>query len=895
MQADASAAQSAAPPAPQRDPLARAAWLPLLAGLAAIALLAAVQPQWAREVPPLFVLGNLVFIAAAGAMVALVAARAYLATGEHAVLLLAAGAAAWAAAGLLPAVSALAPGDFQPNTIVTLHNMAAWLAGALHLGAVALGVRGGGARGRGGHAALLAVALAAPLGALLTVMALTEAGAMPRFFVPGLGGTTERQFVVTAAIAMFALCGGVMLAGASRPRAWYGLALLLLAAGLLAALLQQQNGDALNWLARGLQYLGGVYLLIAAGLTRRVGAAPLSLALDRAPPGVWIVFTVAVVTGAAVLRVTVLASLGANASYLVFLAAVMVAAQFGGLRAGALANGLSLVVIAMFLEPAGLPWVDSFADVSELALFALIGLALSYIAEAMQRAQARSGAAAMARVEAEQRALQFRSFAESIPQFAWMAGPDGRPVWCNRRWFEYTGLSSDLNTVDLRTVHDPALYAEVRARWRDCVAHAEPFEMVFPIRGRDGQFRQFLTRGVPVLGPDGRVAQWFGTNTDVTEARRVEETLRLADRRKDEFLATLAHELRNPMAPIRTATEILRVGGDDAGRRAYAVAVLQRQVAQLARLMDDLLDLSRITTGKLQLRLAPTDFAAAARAALETCQPALDARAHLLELDLPAAPVTVDGDAARLTQIVANLVSNAVKFTPSGGRIAVRLRRERGQAVLQVSDDGAGIPPERLHEVFDMFIQLHAGMSQGEGGLGIGLHLVRRLVEMHGGQVGVASDGPGRGSVFEVRLPATQDLSRPLEAAAPPERAHRRVLVVDDNRDAGETLCTMLQLQGHEVHVEHDGAAGLAAALRLEPDALLLDLGMPGMDGLQVAARLRATAAGTRMAIVAISGWGQEEDRRRTREAGFDAHLTKPVDPEELGRTLAALCGTPAR
>ncbi|HEY8505291.1 MAG TPA: ATP-binding protein, partial [Gemmataceae bacterium] len=372
---------------------------------------------------------------------------------------------------------------------------------------------------------------------------------------------------------------------------------------------------------------------------------------------------------------------------------------------------------------------------------------------------------------------------------------------------------------------------------------------------------------------------------------RLYARLREADRRKDEFLAVLAHELRNPLAAMRNATEVARLlpAGDAQWRWAHGV--IDRQSARLARLVDDLLDVSRITRGKIPLRLAALDLGAVAAEAVETVRPLVEARRHELRVDLPPRPVRVLGDPARIEQVLANLLHNAAKYTEVGGRITLAVRPDGPDAVVSVADTGIGVPPEMLPRLFDMFAQVEGSVERSQGGLGIGLTLVKRLVEMHGGTVAAASDGPGTGSEFTVRLPALPEAApAPVPAGPPPvarrARARRRVLVIDDNIDCADSLAVLLRLWGHEVEVSHDGMAGLEAVPAFAPDVVLLDIGLPKMDGLQVARGLRGRPDLPPVLLVAMTGYGQEDDRRRTREAGFDHHLVKPIDPEVLQALL---------
>jgi PAS domain S-box-containing protein len=490
---------------------------------------------------------------------------------------------------------------------------------------------------------------------------------------------------------------------------------------------------------------------------------------------------------------------------------------------------------------------------------------------------------------------RFRTLADSIPQLAWIARPDGHILWYNQRWYDYTGTTfAQMQGWGWRAVHDAADLPRVLANWKDALEKGQPWEDTFLLRRRDGAMRWHLSRAVPVRDTGGRVARWFGTNTDITERMEMERALKEADRRKDEFLATLAHELRNPLAPIRTALEILRLRQGDAAAFEHVRGMMERQVGHMVRLVDDLLDLSRISRGKIALRRERLDLAEVVRVAVETSRPLLEAARHELAVALPPEPVGVEGDLTRLAQVLANLLNNAAKYTPEAGRIDLRVAREGGQAVVRVRDSGVGIPADMLPRVFEMFTQVEHGGGRAQGGLGIGLTLVRGLVEMHGGAVEAHSDGPGKGSEFVVRLPLAPKAPRGAGAAerpgnGPPAAAapSRRILVVDDNVDSAESLGMLLKLMGNEVALAYDGPSALQTAAALVPDLVLLDLGMPGMDGFEVARRLRALPQLRAAVLVAQTGWAQEEDRRQSREAGFHFHLVKPVDPQELARLVA--------
>jgi signal transduction histidine kinase/ActR/RegA family two-component response regulator len=383
----------------------------------------------------------------------------------------------------------------------------------------------------------------------------------------------------------------------------------------------------------------------------------------------------------------------------------------------------------------------------------------------------------------------------------------------------------------------------------------------------------------------------------LAERARTEEALREADRRKDEFLATLGHELRNPLAPISNSLHLLRLTLAPDDKTDRICDMMERQLKGMVRLVDDLLEVSRITRGKIALRREEVSLAAVVRGAIDTTRPLLDAARHELVVSLPAEPLLLDGDALRLGQVFANLLNNAIKYTPARGRIAISAWRDGDDVVVTVRDSGIGIPPEMLTRVFDMFMQVPRQAEPQPGGLGIGLTLVRNLVEMHGGRVHARSDGPGRGTEIVVRLPLAEPARPPSDAPSPPPATLpcRRVLVVDDNRDAADSLGLLLELLGAQVEVVHDGPAALRALERYQPAVVVLDIGMPGMDGYEVARRIRQHAQARDVVLVALTGWGQEEDRRRCRSAGFDHHLTKPIDVQAFQALMGAIADEGAR
>jgi PAS domain S-box-containing protein len=376
--------------------------------------------------------------------------------------------------------------------------------------------------------------------------------------------------------------------------------------------------------------------------------------------------------------------------------------------------------------------------------------------------------------------------------------------------------------------------------------------------------------------------------------REARQALEAADRRKDEFLATLAHELRNPLAPILNAVSVLQLRGPSDPELVWNRDVIQRQTQHMGRLLDDLLDVSRITRNTLHLRRQRIALDAIVAGAVETARPVIDAGGHTLSVVLPSRPVVVDGDPLRLAQVFANLLNNAAKYTDRGGAITVTAVEEPGRVVVSVRDSGIGIAPAVLPTLFEMFAQAAPALERAQGGLGIGLALVRGIVELHGGRVEARSDGPGKGSEFVVTLPTVAVQAAVPAGRAPADRPRHalgalRVVVADDSRDAADTLSLLLTIHGAEVRTGYDGHEAVALAAAFHPDVVLLDLGMPRMNGYEAAAAIRATPEGRDAVLVAVTGWGQDEDRRRTAAAGFDLHLTKPVDPDALAALLADL------
>ncbi len=435
--------------------------------------------------------------------------------------------------------------------------------------------------------------------------------------------------------------------------------------------------------------------------------------------------------------------------------------------------------------------------------------------------------------------------------------------------------------------------------------HGEVVEQELTHYRRENGTATILSISAAPVYEDGRLAYAVAAFQDVAARETAREALHAAsealregDRRKDEFLAILAHELRNPLAPLRNAAEILR-RSDDPSAGELARAMIERQLGQMARLVDDLLDVSRIATGKLKLHRDVLQLEEVVERAVETSRPRIDAQRHRLDVHLPAQPVRLRGDGIRLAQVLTNLLNNAAKYTEPGGSIALQVHPPGdGRVVVEVRDTGIGIAPDALASVFDLFAQVDAAEPKAQGGLGIGLTIARRIVELHGGSIRAASEGPGRGATFTVELPVADADAAPAPHDGSRDRRHAqcRVVVADDNRDTADSLAIMLRLSGHEVHVAYDGEDAVDLVRRHRPDVALVDIGMPRLDGYGVARRLRAEPWGDTLVLAALTGWGQASDRAAAAAAGFDHHFTKPVDPVAVEALLNGLphCSRPS-
>jgi PAS domain S-box-containing protein len=662
-------------------------------------------------------------------------------------------------------------------------------------------------------------------------------------------------------------------------------------------------------------------------------------------------YGVAVVTSVAAMFVCFFLdrALSGNVPLTLFIIPVAVSASLGGLRAGALAALLCALASPYFLTgPHHTFFSMDAADWERLTLFLTTSGLMIWLFEtariARQDVEARALDAEQKQIELEEQiAERERARAERERLIAELEAERARlkasvdeekrareELRINQERLNLSQKASRTGSFDWNIQTNDVIYSEegealfglapgsfrgAYEDWAKCVhpedrpraeqevwratvdgEGASEYRVVWP----DGEVHWLHWRGKVYFDELGRPLRMIGVNIDITERKRMEESLRRqtdalreADRRKDEFLATLAHELRNPLAPISNAVQILTLRGDDPAVVAQTSELMDRQVRQMGRLVDDLLEVSRIGRGKISLQKTPVDMAEVVATAVETSRPLVEAGRHSLTVTLPERPVRVEADAARLAQVLSNLLNNAAKYTEDGGRVDLIVEQVKGEAVIRVRDNGIGIATERLPSIFDMFEQIEGVSDRSHGGLGIGLTLARRLVEMHGGKIEAHSSGLGKGSEFVMRLPAlaepapesAQDYAK--DTSAHVANGSRRVLIVDDNEDSAESMAVLLRLHGHEVRLAYDGLSALEEAQAFCPELIFLDLDLPKIDGYEVARRLPPAMKG--VTLVAMTGYGQEEDRQRTQEAGFNLHLVKPVDFDMLQGLLSSL------
>jgi PAS domain S-box-containing protein len=518
---------------------------------------------------------------------------------------------------------------------------------------------------------------------------------------------------------------------------------------------------------------------------------------------------------------------------------------------------------------------------------------LAFVREVAERTRTASerlrSDAALAASEA-----MFRTIANAMPQMVWSTLADGYHDYYNDGWYDFTGVPRGATDgIEWATMFHPDDRERAWAVWRDSLASGATYEVQYRLRHCGGEYRWVLGRALPVRDEHGRIIRWMGTCTDIHDQKMAEEELRQSNQRKDEFLAMLAHELRNPLAPISTAAQVLRMRRHDPAYVERAGEIIERQARHMTTLVDDLLDVSRVTRGLVRMESEPVDLKAVVNSAIEQARPLIESRHHALLIRVGAAPAWARGDRTRLVQAVSNLLGNAAKYTQQHGELLVSLEVRGGLAHISVADNGSGIPPSLLPHVFELFTQGERTPDRSQGGLGLGLALVKSIVIQHGGQVAAHSEGAGRGSLFTITLPASaapdaqagaQDPDRSVAPVAP-----LRIVLVDDNRDAGESLKAVLEAVGHEVALFADAESLLAAPAGPAADAYILDIGLPRVDGYQLARELRCrpgTGEGGAL-LVALTGYGQAHDYTLSRAAGFDHHLVKPADLARLERILA--------
>jgi PAS domain S-box-containing protein len=585
-----------------------------------------------------------------------------------------------------------------------------------------------------------------------------------------------------------------------------------------------------------------------------------------------------------------------RAGFAIFLTGMLVAAWVGGLGPCLIGQTMILFAEAFWFSPTHqIHSPSTLRGIVSLVAFYSVGGIVAVLSEAWQAARNR---ARMQANEIVSQREQLRATLSCVADGVLVTDAFGRVTLMNPVAEAMTGWS--LAESKGKPVRD--VFAIFDERSQEIVEN--PVAHVL----RNGQvlhetMRLILTtrsdRRLPIAFSAAPIYDTYGNTTgvvlilrDETERHRTEDALRNADRRKDEFLATLAHELRNPLAPICMGLELMKRSAHDRAAAEEVRSMMERQTNHMVRLIDDLLDVSRITRGKLELRRSPVELDEVVRNAVDATCPAIQQAGHRLLVKLPERPILLYVDPSRLTQVLSNLLNNAAKYTPPGGRIELDARQRNGEVAITVSDNGIGIPAEMREQIFEMFAQVRSDVDTGHKGLGIGLTLVKRLIEMHGGIVEVESDGKNLGSRFRVRLPATVETTANVAAPSKPSRplksaAHQRVLIVDDNDDALKTLTMLVNLMGNEVREAHDGLEAIELAEQFRPDVVLMDIGMPRLNGYDAARRIRAEPWGQDILLIATTGWGQEEDRRRTKAAGFDHHLVKPVEQTKLQELLA--------
>ncbi|MES2627144.1 MAG: ATP-binding protein [Pseudomonadota bacterium] len=489
---------------------------------------------------------------------------------------------------------------------------------------------------------------------------------------------------------------------------------------------------------------------------------------------------------------------------------------------------------------------------------------------------------------------KFRTIADAIPQMVWSTLPDGSHDYYNRQWYEYTGVpKGSIEKHGWKKLLHQEDQARTHQTWKHSLATGTTFEIQYRLRHHSGDYRWILGRALPIQDQSGRIIRWMGTSTDIHDQKLAEVALRESSLRKDEFLAMLAHELRNPLAPISTAAYLLEIAKNDEKQISRASDIISRQVSHLTTLVDDLLDVSRVSRGLVELENEHVDIKQVVNHAIEQARPLIEARKHILNLRTECDHAFVMGDKTRLVQVVANLLNNAAKYTPQGGEIDLLVAVQDANVKITIADNGSGIAPSLLPHIFDLFTQGERTPDRTQGGLGLGLALVKSLTAMHGGNVNASSLGNGAGSTFTVTLPlletpAMQQGDLPGDHKIPKAKP-LQLMIVDDNTDAATSLAFLLELHGHHVTVRENSVSALEAAAENTPQLFILDIGLPDMDGYELTRRLRANPVTKNAVIIALTGYGQEHDRVLSKAAGFDHHFVKPIDMQRLQRILSQI------
>jgi PAS domain S-box-containing protein len=622
--------------------------------------------------------------------------------------------------------------------------------------------------------------------------------------------------------------------------------------------------------------------------------------------------------------------LGDKFPFATTLFAVMVASWYGGFGPAAVATLLGALATTRFLlPPRGSFAIDGFDNQVGMGLYLAMGVGVCLLGGAMRQAQRRAEENArellvkqkeielglrdrqlaqererLLLVEASTANAKFRAFFEQGPIFAGIMALDGTILEPNRLALDACGYTRE--EIVGKPFWDCPYWnksADLMQQIKEAISQAaagQTYRAEMPYFVADGSKRMVDFILLPIKNESGRILFLAPTGIDITQRRQLENELRSsaaelseADRRKDEFLATLAHELRNPLAPLRNGLQLMRLSDGEPAAAERARTMMERQLTHLVRLIDDLMDVNRITRGKLDLRKERLELAAVVNVAVETSLPAIEQMGHELTVTLPERPVLIDADPTRLAQVLSNLLNNAAKYSNRGGHIWLTVEQQAIDLVVSIRDNGIGIALDQLSSIFEMFSQVDQSLERSQGGLGIGLTLVKWIVEMHGGKIEAKSAGVGKGSEFVIRLPIDCQASHIQPATGngepPATKSSLRVLIVDDNRDAADSLATMLRLLGNDTRTAYDGEEALVAEADFRPDVMLLDLGLPKLNGYDTCRRIRLQPREKELVIIAQTGWGQDEDRQRTHEAGFDHHMVKPVDPAALLKTLAGL------